>query len=250
MNQKIFRIIFINFIIFFIIFFTADDLIYRYDASRRDWTNPKKYIINNPYVHLLDVDKYGRNTPIDFDFNNKLPVVVFGCSYAYGQNLNDNQTFTYKLSKILKRPVINRAVMAGSFQHMYYQSTKHSFYKRVPDSDEVIYIMIQDHTRRMLVYTFYVNLNTFLLHYSIKNNKLVMDNYKNYLYNFLKSLYLCKLINHKWVEYYIKNDKNADKITDLEVIYFIKTRENLEKHWKHKINFSVVIYGYINNEAL
>lgn len=40
---------------------------------------------------------------------NKKPVVIFGCSFAYGEYLKDNQTFGYKLSKQTGRTVYNFA---------------------------------------------------------------------------------------------------------------------------------------------
>lgn len=44
---------------------------------------------------------------------NKKPVVIFGCSFAYGEYLNDNQTFGYKLSKQTGRTVYNFAYSGG-----------------------------------------------------------------------------------------------------------------------------------------
>ena len=250
MKNNLLKIIFINIILFIVIFFIADDLIYRTDLSKRDWLTAKGYIFFNPRIYELNLDKYGREDYSRVNENISNSVVLFGGSFAYGQNLNYNQTFGYKLSKILKKSVINRAILAGSFQHMYYQSTKSKFYKIIPDADTAVYIMIDDHIRRMLVYTFYLNLNNFYLHYCEKNGKLTMDNYKNPYLNFLKSLYIVKLINHKYVENYIKNEKNADEITDLVILYFIKTRENMEKHFGHKIDFNVVIYGYVKYENI
>lgn len=48
----------------------------------------------------------------------KLPIILFGCSFTYGDGLNNNQTFSYKLSHLAKRPVYNRAECGWGVQHM------------------------------------------------------------------------------------------------------------------------------------
>lgn len=45
--------------------------------------------------------------------SKKKPIVVMGCSYAFGQGLKEKQTFYYKLSKKAKRPVINWSIGGG-----------------------------------------------------------------------------------------------------------------------------------------
>ena len=250
MRNNLLKILLINIVLVIVVFFITDDMVYRNSISNIERKTPKKYSFAKPKIYELDLNKYGRNDFKGKINNNKNPIVLFGGSFAYGQNLKYEQTFSYKLSDILSILLINRAIMAGGFQHMYYQSTKSKFYKIIPDANSVIYIMIDDHLKRMLVYTFNVNFVNFYLHYSEKKGKLTMDNYKNPYLNFFKSLYIVKLINHKYVENYIKNEKNADEITDLVILYFIKTRENLEKHFGHKIDFNVVIYGYVKYEDI
>ena len=47
--------------------------------------------------------------PDNENFKNP-PILLFGCSFAYGEYLAQNQTFSYKLSKLLNSPVYNRAI--------------------------------------------------------------------------------------------------------------------------------------------
>ena len=37
----------------------------------------------------------------------------------------------------------------------------------------------------------------------------------------------------------------SDKITDEQLAYFLQTRENLEKRWGTKVNFTVIVYDNI-----
>ncbi len=208
------------------------------------------YITNTPAIHKNEIENYfnGKDNilsgrlPEGLNYKNP-PITIFGCSFAYGQFLDANQTFSHKLSKILQCPVYNRAIPAQSFQEMYYQSTNKSFYEQVPPSDTVIYIMISDHYRRSYVNTVGVTETYFLLHYKIKNGNLIYEKYDNPILNFFKSLYTVKLLNIKYFEHYINNPKNADKITDDTLLYFIKTRENLEAQWKNNIKFYVIFYA-------
>ena len=193
MYNKLTLKIIINIIIFLIVFFTVDNLIYCIEQNKHPlWVSKKKYSFKNVDVYTFDLNKYGRIIAnpeiIDKNYENN-PIVLFGCSFAWGLNLEDKQTFAYKLSQILKRPVINRAICAGGIQHMYYQTQQKDFYKLIPYSDTVIYIRIMDHSRRMLLYSFLVYNNFQQVHYFLRNGNLIMDNYKNPFLNFFKSLY-------------------------------------------------------------
>ena len=250
------KIIFINIVLFTCLFFILDFIIYKYNAAVFYKTHPAVYKINNfkymPYIpeYLSDLESYfnGRNNfyfgrkPDGLEYKNKTPIILFGCSYAFGQHLNYNQTLSYKLAHLLHRPVYNRAMSGGGFQHMYMQSTSDSLYKTIPDADTVIYVMISDHYRRSMLYYFDMLDVHLLPHYSIKNNKLIQDNYNNYFYNFFKSLYIVKHINHIYAENYINNPKNAEKITDNAVLYFIETRKNLEERYNKKLKFIIIFF--------
>ena len=60
--------------------------------------------------------------------------------------------------------------------------------------------------------------------------------------NFIKSTYIYKYINHEYAQNYVYNPKNAEKITDITLLYFTKTREILEKRWGKKVNFTIIYY--------
>lgn len=180
--------------------------------------------------------------PVGLNYKTS-PITIFGCSFAYGQLLKINQTFGAKLSEQTKHPVYNVAIPGRGLSEMYFLSTDNNFYKKVPPSNSVIYIFIDDHYRRMLLPTFHTisiwqNYN---YKYDKKNDKLIMTNYLP-LNKIFSNSYFCKLINNYLTYKYINNPKNAEELTDLTLVYFIKTRENLEKRWNKKINFTVIIY--------
>ena len=262
MKDKIIRytkILISNIILFFIFLFMCDFIIYQYQT--KDFTKEQKtqnpFLVNifNPTISLsrynFDLDnEYGESSwngrkPDGLEYSNNTPILVLGCSFAFGQHLYKDQTFSYKLAHLLKRPVYNRALAGAGVQHMYYQTTNEDFYNDVPKTDTVIHIIINDHYRRMFGEMFKVTDPVLNLHYKKKNNTLVMDNYNNFLLNFFKFSNTFEIIRHKYQKFYIRNPKNAENLTDEMVLYFIKIRENLENRWNTKLNYTVVLYRKI-----
>ena len=254
--KKTVLIVFFNILFLILVFFCAEILTYKYQAKIFYDSHPKIYPINKysydiyypDYITDLKNHFNGANNlyqgrkPDGSEYKRKTPITLFGCSFAFGQHLNDNQTLSYKLAQELKRPVFNRAIAGGSFQHMYLQVINDSFYEDIPFSDTVIYVMIDDHYRReMLNYFDVLNLHIHP-HFLRKNNELVMEDYDNKFMNAIRSSYIVKTINHVYADKYIKNPKNAEKVTDTALLYFIESRNELKKQWKNDIKFIVILY--------
>ncbi|MBQ4123009.1 hypothetical protein IJD44_04720 [bacterium] len=208
---------------------------FSYSFKETYWPN-----MNN-YFNGENNTTFGRK-PDGLEYNST-PITIFGCSYAHGQYLNYNQTFSYKLAHSLKRPVYNRSVPAKGFSKMYYQSENESFYREVPASDLVIYIMIEDHYRRMKLNYLNVTDNAMKTTYKKVGDKLVKEDFSNPIKYFVNSTYTFKHLKNKWVDLYINDPQNAEKLTDEALLYFIETRKNLEKMWNRKIDFVVIFYN-------
>lgn len=255
-HKNIIFIIVANILILFLIVFISDISIYKYYASNYYKTHPTIYKINQfkymPYLpeYIVDLESYfnGENNiffgrlPDGTEYKNKVPIVIFGCSYGFGQHLDYKQTLSYKLAHIFQRPVYNRSISGGSFQHMYMQSLSESFYKTIPISDTVIYVMIGDHYRRSKLWYFDVLDIHLYPHFHKNKNRLIMDNPYNPFLNFFKSIYTVKYFNHIYTDRYIKNHENSEEITNESLLYFIETRKELEKHWNKKIKFIILLY--------
>ena len=255
--KKTWKYIIINFLIFTALFFAFDYFIYFIHAknfvpNKTAGNKPPSFGYKlKPYVNIACIDNFfnGESNltsgrfPDGLEYKSK-PIILFGCSFAFGAHLEKDQTFSHKLSEILKRPVYNRAVSGQSFQEMYYQIKQNIFYKQVPKSDTVIYIMMFDHYRRTYVYTTDILSKSFLVHYDVKKPKrLVLEKYSNPITNLLKILYISKMINTKYYHHFVNSPKNSEKVTDDALLYFIKTRNLLEQRWNNKINFIVIFYG-------
>ena len=261
---KIFLVVIINILLLFCTLLISDRIVYnafakpeKYYAIRtKQEPIPQfSYYINKPEIMFVQFDNFftgndnffkGR-LPDGLKYSNNEPIVCFGDSYMYGQYLEPYQTFSHKLSEALKRPVYNRAISGTAFATMYYQvaSEEYSpeFYKQVPPSDTVFYLMINHHWWRTLALgDTHVLGKLFYMRYTPKNGKLVMDNYKNKLYNFIKSSYTIRYLNLKYLDWYINYGPSEKRLTDLALTYFMETRRILEEKWHKKINFVVIFY--------
>ena len=252
---KIFSIIFINIFVFLLLFFISDVIIYNLHKHFFEKDNVYQ---QTKFGYYYKLPKYTANLkdffngnvlffmgrePDGLEYKNKTPIVVFGCSFAYGAHLKFNQTFSYKLAHQLKRPVYNRAISGGGFQHMYFQVVDYGnkdFFNDIPDVDTIIYIMINDHYRRLMLNYFNVLSPWLLMTYSYKNSKFKMNN--NKFINLINSSYTLKYLNRIYANKQIENPKNADKNTDIVMKYFELTKNKLEEHYKKPIKFYVILY--------
>lgn len=241
----------------------SDYLTYLYDANPRTYYKnhplsteipPFKYHLKCPPIPYTHLEGYfnGENNifqgrlPVGTEYKTE-PIIFFGDSYIHGQYLKYNQNFGYKLSKALRRPVYNRAIPGSGFQHMYFQvadESAKSFYSEVPPSDTIFYIIIHDHYLRMTIFSDFDALGGNIhLRYTIKNNKLVKDNYNNVILNILKSSHTIRNFNLKYIDYYIHSPRSAENLTNSALKYFVETRNILEKRWNKKIKFNIIFYN-------
>lgn len=82
--------------------------------------------------------------------NEKRPIILFGCSFTYGDHLNDDETFGYVLSKNYDRTVYNFGVSSGSPREMLYMLSNSEKYLPKVDAEYVFYVYIGDQARRLL----------------------------------------------------------------------------------------------------
>ncbi len=249
-------IILVNVLIIILTFFVIDYSAYKYHAEIYRKKMPEVWQVE-PYSYKVNFpsDMYGLENffdgtsnlgggrePDGLNYKDSMPVVIFGCSYAFGQYLNANQTFSHKLSELLKRPVYNRSTPGASFSFMYRQVLMYDFYKTIPECDTVIYVMISDHARRIYLNYFDVTNLWIIPRFEQKNDKLISKNYNNKFLNFINALYIAKILNHNYAEKMYKDPKYADQTTDFILLHFKLTKEELEKKWNKKVNFYVILY--------
>ncbi len=201
----------------------------------------------DPYIFPRPENGWGR-APEGLQYTNKKPVVIFGCSYAYGYRLNDSQTLSYKLANYAKIPVYNRAWSGWGISHMLYQAKIEEIYRQIPEPEYVIYVFIEDHIRRLYLMAFSswnILIDEQNLRYKEKDGKLVEIKNTNPLLRQIKRLYIVNKIHHRYVLKYIYDFKNKQKCNDFAIKHFVEAKEEMQKHWKNT-KYTVLFYNTQN----
>ena len=173
--------------------------------------------------------------PVGLNYNSA-PELLLGCSFAYGFGLDDGETFGANLSKISKHPVYNYGFeWYFGLANMLWLSRQENFYKEVPNPENVIYVLMSDHLRRMNIKTGDEVYPFPFLHYSLKNGKLELDK-RNFWQN--------SQIYRKYDCYQALISPN-NKSLSLMNEFFIETKQEFDKHWK---NYKFIILVYEQNE--
>lgn len=130
--------------------------------------NLQEYDIEETKVEYADLAKEfcleeRKEFGLDKEYT-KNPILVFGCSYAYGSGLKQEETFPYLLSELTQRPVLN---FSRCSKHLLYSIDQFYDYNKdlsakkmpLPNPDYVIYIYMHDHINRYLrianIYEYY-----------------------------------------------------------------------------------------------
>ena len=187
---------------------------------------------------------YGRK-PEGLQYSKK-PIVIFGCSFAYGYNLQNEETFSYKLSHLAKVPVYNRACSGWSIQHMLHQTRQDSFYDLIPEPQYAIYLYIPDHINRLYYHSFILFdtlIEKYNLRYKEENGKLEEIKHDNFLLNQIQRLYLYNKIN----QYYIIKTQKTHKHYDFALKHFTEARADMQKHWENT-KYVVIFYTTYPND--
>lgn len=175
---------------------------------------------------------------------NKHSIVLFGCSFAYGSKLNENQTFSYKLAKATNSTVYNRAFPGWGAQQMLYQLRRDDFYKQINPPDYIIYTFIDDHINRLNNYQWGgIWGNQVNLRYKNENGTLVEV---KPLFKPIWFLFTVKEIQH-FTEQYLNSFYNYPK--NLEMFSLIM-RESLKRIREHYPNVKFIILIYSNCSCL
>ncbi len=247
--NKVLKIILVNLIILFIVYLAVDIYCFIKDIRYHGRT----YALSTPMTAVkFYLDTYKRIFYTKKDYDNvfikgtqqtyfrdplnldspKKPVFIMGCSYAYGSDLNANQSLMGKLVKYANRPVYNRALSARGVNEMYYQVKSDKLYSFIPKPEWFIYVFIPDQIRRAQLpcsivdqgvyydenFNIKPNWNTPLI-YTFKNSKKYFQ-YPEYTWHYLDVIHEIKKETQKhWGDdikylflYFDTNDVLYDKL--------------------------------------
>lgn len=264
--KKFFKTLFINILIIICLLFVLDIFTWGFENYIINKNNgnyigiwpipyhPGVKIFNPDFRYFPNPSNGWGRTPEGTKYSKK-PIAIFGCSYAYGHYLKNEETFSYKLAHLAKRPVYNRAVVAWGVQHMLYQAQSPILYEQVPEPEYVMFVMMFDHLRRLYSRSFssghLLNEERYL-RYKEFNGGLVpkkdveVHSITGFIKNILDRAYLTGKIQQIYVEKYLIDDKNYDSYSKFMLKHFLQSREKMQEHWKNT-KFVILMYDYFNS---
>lgn len=146
-------------------------IVYYTNSKIRDWLivknidvtkiNTNDYQIEKATVKHIDANeetriKFCGEDRTETGLNNnytKNPIIILGCSYAYGQGLERKKSLSYRLSQESKRPVLSFAYCGHNLLSSlsnFENYSKYGEYDKYKKADYVIYIYMWDHINRYL----------------------------------------------------------------------------------------------------
>ena len=117
--------------------------------------------------------------PVEIKNFGKKPIIIFGCSFAYGHGLERYQTLSYKLAQKTNRTVVNRALQGEGASFMYKQLSQENSLNEIKDKlqkdpEYLIYVYFCGHEERNFRYLGFDRHSFNETYIMDKNNKLVL----------------------------------------------------------------------------
>ncbi len=207
--RKLLNIILINISFLIIFLFIIEFLSYKILLKRYPCKDSNFWLYNyccdknDIERRFLDSHPLKFKTFQIFSSSKNIPyksIVVFGCSMAYGYNLKDHQTISYKLSEKLGCKVYNLAVPAGGLNQILYILQRFDITEYIKEEPEYfIYFYNPDHLRRMFMKCTTTMKEPQFVFYEKRNGKLLLQ--KNLL---IQNTWFYALV-HDEIRFCIKN---------------------------------------------
>ena len=188
-------------------------------------------------VKYNNVLEYYNPRPFQGTKYKKQPLIIGGCSFAFGQGLKNEETFDYRLSHITKRPVYNIALPGKGLQHNLYYVQNMLKDKNIQNPEYFIYVIMSDQIRRLYTPVCLHDFTGFPEYKLNKKNKLEL---KNDTYPFYKQLYVYYFFNNLYYSYV--GYKNLEQHSKLVKEYLRERKEAIKEQYP-KIKFVVLFYG-------
>ena len=188
------------------------------------------YLINDYYNKGSFVSMYGE------EYKNKPSVILLGCSYTYGTNLDEKDKLNVQLAKYIKTPVYNLGLPGGGPREIIHILNNDKLLEEMNiDKNNVkyfIYIYIGDHQRRI-----YSDLRSLVPQYVKHNNELKQIK----TIKFIDKLMITKAIKG----YYADNFVKLEDFWDNEVVYIKNMQELISKKFSNgEMPTKLVILDY------
>lgn len=147
------------------------NMVFKSQTDKLEANNSKGYVTK----YRLMKDFYAPRTRYFTGSNPDLkPILLFGCSFAEGAGLSDEDSPCSQLTKLTGRTCYDRSKGATGTSFMYWQLLNEDFDKVTKEADYIVYIYINNHLLRLYNYQINPLIDIFNIRYKFdKNGKLV-----------------------------------------------------------------------------
>lgn len=202
-------------------------------------TSIERYLLGKYYkISEYSFFQKEKIRPVAGEKYRKRPVIIFGCSHAYGMDLDDDQTISYKLAHFTKRPVYNKAFLGWGVQHMlYWLQYNQEIYQEIKNPEYIIYVYCPGQIERLYKYQGWPHDSGKYLRYKLdKNNHLKLINVNDY------PLYW-RLFSVKYIQYYLQNIQSQKTQENIELLKAIlKETSNIIKAKYPNTRMVILLY--------
>lgn len=244
-KSKLKKIILINLAIITIIIIAIESILYAITMQqyKNDKIKPSYNLFKGGFKYQEEKIYFRKPCGLNY---KKAPIIIYGCSFAYGGQIEENEHIGYILSKLTKRPVYNFGMSGIGLQ--YALNVIQNQEKIEPKPEFLIYVFVNDQARRMYMKCFDL-FPIDILEYVEKDGKFIPQ--KNY-FAFLKNTLIYQNLYYNFV-YKKKTDDEKFELMK-KYLYYIK-KEAEEKYPGIKfvfINYDGKVKEYIdlNEERL
>ncbi|MBR2069458.1 MAG: hypothetical protein IJ877_06835 [Candidatus Gastranaerophilales bacterium] len=172
----------------------------------------------------------------------KRPIVTMGCSFVYGEAINENETLAYKLQQYTNRKTYNYGTSAHGIQHVLYKLKNSPVFTPELNPEYIVYVFIGDHLKRM--YTNYFRLYDrakYLKYAKAEGGGLKEDSFNVVLGDYFKVTYTGKKLND-----FLYKIKPQDPQFDLFKLYLKEIKNTLNEKYPDT-KFVIVVYNSEEN---
>ncbi len=167
--------------------------------------------------------------PIENYESELSPIVIFGCSFAYGDGLNERQTFSHKLAKYVNNPIYNFSYGGWSVANMLYQIEHEPILKDMKEPESVIYVFVPVQKHRLFLHVYHPLDWHLTVHYKIKDNMLKQSKIPPVFF----SLYTIKKIDNMVAMFKGSSDIYKSKRDEITKLFFKQSLINMKANWKN-----------------
>lgn len=260
--KHLFKVIFVNIIFIIFLLFTAEliAMVFNYNLEKIDKETHykldkevnngynrnkkysfKEYIINQKLKfqpvknYIFD---YGFRKPALVNKSDKGGILLLGCSFTYGQFLEDKETFHRILSKQTNRSVYNLGIAGGSPREILYMLRNSDDLEKLIQNkniEYVIYTYINDQERRL-----YTSIRDIVPSFKEVHNKKGLE--YSPAQQLLSTSYLYRNCTNLYYKYFV-NEKES---FDLFCLYMKEINKEIKKLFGQDTKFIIFIYPDYN----